>query len=331
MRRREFIALVGGVVAWPAVARGQQPARAALIGYMSIGPEDEWRPSFGYFGAFVQELAKYGHVDGKNIRIEYRAAESVERLPAAAAALVALKVDVILAASTHGARAAQQATSTIPIVVPNMGDPVGDGLVASLAHPGGNITGTTFLGPELVPKRLELLKEAIPNASRFAVLSHAESFSEPTMRDMLTQTEVAARKHGVQLQRFEVRTVSELDDAFSAIHAARTDALIVFPSLMLFPARERIVDLAAKHRLPAMYISREFVQLGGFIAYGINFPNTYRRAAAYVDQILKGAKPADLPVEQPTKFELVINLKTAKALGLTIPASLLSHADEVIE
>jgi ABC-type uncharacterized transport system substrate-binding protein len=325
MRRREFIALVGGVVAWPAVARGQQPARVALIGYMSIGPEDEWRPSGGYFGVFVQELATYGRVEGKNIRIEYRAAESVERLPAVAAALVALKVDVILATSTPGARAARQATSTIPIVVPNMGDPIGDGLVASLAHPGGNITGTTFLGPELVPKRLELLKEAIPNASRFAVLSHAQSFSEPTMRDML------ARKHGVQLQRFEVRTVTELDDAFLAIHAARADALILFPSLMLFPARERIVDLAAKHRLPTMYISREFVQLGGFIAYGINFPNTFRRAAAYVDQILKGAKPADLPVEQPTKFELVINLKTAKALGLTIPPSLLSRADEVIE
>jgi putative ABC transport system substrate-binding protein len=163
------------------------------------------------------------------------------------------------------------------------------------------------------------------------VLQFSRTLSHSVMRDMLAQTEVAARKHGVQLQRFEVRTVTELDDAFLAIHAARADALILFPSLMLFPARERIVDLAAKHRLPTMYISREFVQLGGFIAYGINFPNTFRRAAAYVDQILKGAKPADLPVEQPTKFELVINLKTAKALGLTIPPSLLSRADEVID
>ena len=303
-----------------------------MIGYMTIGQAGERRPSADvYFEAFVQELAQYGRVEGKNIRIEFRANESVERMPAVAVELVALKVDIILAVSTPAARAAQQATSAIPIVVPNMGDPVNDGLVASLARPGGNITGSTFLGPELVPKRLELLKEAIPNASRFAVLLHTEAFSRLTMRDMLAQTEVAARTHGVQLQRLEVRSIDELDDAFSAIHAARADALIVFPSLMLFAARQLIVDLAGKHRLPTMSVSHEFVQLGGFISYGINFPNSFRRAATYVDQILKGAKPADLPVEQPTKFELAINLKTAKALGITVPPSLLARADEVIE
>jgi len=331
MRRREFIALVGGAVAWPLLARAQQPARVPVIGYMTMSLEGDPRLTGDFsFDAFVQELARYGRVRAKNIRIEYRA-ETIERMPAVAVELVALKVDIILAVSTPAARAAQQATSAIPIVVPNMGDPVNDGLVASLAHPGGNITGSTFLGPELVPKRLELLKEAIPNASRFAVLLHTEAFSGLTMRDMLAQTEVAARTHGVQLQRLEVRSIDELDHAFSAIHAARADAVIVFPSVMFSAARHLIVDLAEKHRLPTMSVGREFVQLGGFISYGINFPNSFRRAATYVDQILKGAKPADLPVEQPTRFELAINLKTAKTLGITVPPSLVARADEVIE
>ena len=309
----------------------QDGAPRPHYGLLSTG----YQPSIGHPAQRLSPqrfsaLARYGRVRGKNIRIEYRG-ETIERMPAVAVELVALKVDIILAVSTPAARAAQQATSAIPIVVPNMGDPVNDGLVASLAHPGGNITGSTFLGPELVPKRLELLKEAIPNASRFAVLLHTEAFSGLTMRDMLAQTEVAARAHGVQLQRLEVRSIDELDHAFSAIHAARADAVIVFPSVMLSAARQLIVDLAEKHRLPTMSVGREFVQLGGFISYGINFPNSFRRAATYVDQILKGAKPADLPVEQPTRFELAINLKTAKTLGITVPPSLVARADEVIE
>jgi len=228
-------------------------------------------------------------------------------------------------------RAAQQATTTIPIVAGAMGDPVGDGLVASLARPGGNITGLTFLGPELVPKRLGLLKEALPKVTRVAALWHPGAFGERTTRDMLKGTEAAARALGVQLQLVEVRGPDELDRAFSTMAKERADALIVFPSTMLFNERRRIVALAAKHRLPSMFNNRESVELGGLISYGASITDLIRRAATYVDKILKGAKPADLPVEQATKFEFVINLRTAKALGLTIPQSLLLRADELIQ
>ena len=271
-------------------------------------------------------------MEGQNIVVEYRAADGkIERLPGLASDLARLKVDLIVATGTPLARAAQQATTTIPIVSAVMGDPVGDGLVASLARPGGNITGLTFLGPELVPKRLELLKQAVPRVSRVAGLWHPGAFGERTNRDMLKETEAAARTLGVQLQLVAVRGPDELDGAFSTMTRARADALIVFPSTMLFSERRRIVDLAAKHRLPSMAMAREFVGLGGLIAYGASIPDLIRRGVTYVDKILKGAKPADLPVEQPTKFELVINLKTAKALGLTIPQSLLLRADEVIK
>jgi putative ABC transport system substrate-binding protein len=212
-----------------------------------------------------------------------------------------------------------------------MGDPVRDGLVASLARPGGNITGSTFLGPQLVPKRLELLKEAIPKVSRVAILWHPGAFGEHTTSDMLKETEAAAGALGVQLQLLGVRGPDEFDRAFSTMARDRADALLVFPSTMLFNERRRLVDLNAKHRLPAMYNGREFAELGGFMSYGASISDLNRRAATYVDEILKGAKPSDLPVEQPTKFELVINLKTAKALGLTIPPTLLTRADEVIE
>jgi ABC-type uncharacterized transport system substrate-binding protein len=271
-------------------------------------------------------------VEGQNILIEYRAADGrVERLAALAAELARLKVDVIVAVATPGGRAAQQATTTIPIVVVAMGDPVGDGLVASLARPGGNVTGSTFLGPELVPKRLELFKEALPSISRIAVLWHPGAFSERTMDDMLKETEATSRTLGMLLQRAEVRSAGDLDRAFSAMLKGRADALFVFPSTMLFGERRRIVAFAAKHRLPAMFNAREFVELGGLMGYGANLTDLNRRAAIYVDRILKGSKPGDLPVEQPTKFELVINLKTAKALGLTIPPSLLQRADQVLE
>ena len=282
--------------------------------------------------AFRQGLRERGYVEGQNIVVEYRAADGkIERLPGLASDLARLKVDLIVATGTPLARAAQQATTTIPIVSAVMGDPVGDGLVASLARPGGNITGLTFLGPELVPKRLELLKQAVPRVSRVAALWHPGAFGERTNRDMLKETEAAARTLGVQLQLVAVRGPDELDGAFSTMTRARADALIVFPSTMLFSERRRIVDLAAKHRLPSMAMAREFVELGGLIAYGASIPDLIRRGVTYVDKILKGAKPADLPVEQPTKFELVVNLKTAKALGLTIPQSLLLRADEVIK
>jgi putative ABC transport system substrate-binding protein len=212
-----------------------------------------------------------------------------------------------------------------------MGDPVADGLVASLARPGGNITGLTFLGPQLVVKRLELLKEALPRASRVAALWHPGAYAERTTRDMLKEAKAAAGTFGVQLQLVEVQGPDGLDRAFSTMTRDRAQTLLVFPSAMLFTERRRIVDLVVKHQLPTMFNAREYAELGGLMAYGANVADLFRRSATYVDRILKGAKPADLPVEQPTKFELVINLKTAKALGLTIPQSVLLRADQVIE
>ena len=330
MRRRQFITLIGGAAAWPLAARAQT-AKVARIGYLVTGALESPETRINR-DAFRQGINELGYVEGRNIVIEYRSADGkIERLPGLATELVGLKVDIIVALATPAGRAAQQATTTIPIVVTAMGDPVRDGLVASLARPGGNITGTTFLGPELVPKRLSFLRELLPTISRVAVLWHLGAFSEPTTREMLNEVAQAARTLGVQLQLVEVRSADEFDHAFTTMVRARAEALFQFPSTMLFNERRRIVDLAARHRLPAMFNAREFVQLGGLIAYGANLAELNRRAAAYVDKILKGAKPFDLPVEQPTKFELFINLKTAKALGLEIPPTLLARADEVIE
>ena len=282
--------------------------------------------------AFRQALRERGYVEGQNIVIEYRsAAGKLERFPTLASELARLKVDLIVAANTPAARAARQATTVIPIVTPVMGDPLGDGLVASLARPGGNITGLTFLGPELVVKRLDLLKQALPRVSRVAAIWHPGAYAEHTTRTMLQEAEAGARTLGVQLQLVEVRGPDELDRAFSTMTRERAEAVFVFPSSILFNERRRIVDLAARHRLPAMYQAREFVELGGFIAYGASIPDLFRRSATHVDKILRGAKPADLPVERPTKFELALNLKTAKALGLTIPQSVLLQADQVME
>jgi len=331
MRRREFIRLAGSVaLGWPLAASAQQ-ARLPLIGYLGTGALGE-TPESGGPGpnAFRQGLREHGYVEGQNIAIEYRlAGGKMEQLPGLAAELVRLNVDIIFAVATPAARAARQATASIPIVAPNMGDPVADGLVASLARPGANITGSTFLGPELVPKRLELLKEAIPNASRVALLWHPGAYGERTARDMLTQAEAAARSQGLQVQLLEVHSAAEFDRAFATITQA--DALLIFPSVMLFVERGRIAKLAEKSPLPTISVGREFVELGGLISYGPSIYDLIRRAADYVDRILKGAKPADLPVEQPTKFELVINLRTARVLGLTIPPALLARADEVIE
>ena len=281
--------------------------------------------------AFRQGLRELGYVEGENILVEYRTADSrIERFADQASELVRLKVEIIVASNTPAARAAQQATDTIPIVVPVMGDPVRDRLVASLARPSGNITGLTFLGPELLPKRLALLKEALPTASRVVALWHPGAYGERTMSDMMKETEAAARTLGVQLRLVAVQDPDELERAFSTIAGERADALLVFPSPMLFVERRRIVDLAAKYRLPSMAMGREFAELGGLIAYGASIPGLFRRSATYVDKIIKGAKPADLPVEQPTKFDLVINVKAAQALGIDVPP-LLARADEVIE
>ena len=330
--RRAFIGtLAGGLFATPLAAEAQGARTVPRIGVLSVGTLGTPETERG-LDAFRQGLRELGYVQGQNILIEYRAADGkLERLPRLATELARLKVDVILATATPAARAAQKATTTIPIVASSMGDPVGDGLVANLARPGGNITGTTFLGPELVPKRLELLKEALPKVTRIAALLHPDAFGERTMRDMVKDTEAAARTLGVQLQLIEVRGPDEFDSAFSMMARQHADALIVFASVMLFSQRRPIVALAAKSRLPAMFNNRESVEIGGLISYGVSLTDSSRRAATFVDKILKGAKPADLPVEQPTKFELIINLKTAKALGLTMPPSLLQRADEVIQ
>jgi putative ABC transport system substrate-binding protein len=280
--------------------------------------------------AFQQGLRALGYVEGQNMVIEYRYAEGkVERLPELAVELVQLQVEVIVAGGSSAIRAAQQATRTIPIVMGGTADAVAAGFVASLARPGGNITGLHDLGGEISGKRLELLKETVPQNARIAVLANpASPHYEPRMHTLT----VAAQALGVHLHVVELRRADELDSAFAAMIQAGADALIVLEDSLLLPGlRGRTVDLAAKHRLPAMYDRRQVVEAGGLMSYGPPIPENYRRAAVYVDKILKGAKPADLPVEQPTKFELVINLKTAEALGRTIPPTLLFQADEVIK
>jgi putative ABC transport system substrate-binding protein len=332
MDRRTFLAGTGAVLlAAPLAAEAQALKKVPRIGWLLTGsleaPEVQ-----AVLDTFRQGLRERGYVEGQDIVIEYRPAEGkVERFPALAAELVQLKVDVIVAGTAAAARAARQATTTIPIVAPTMGDPVGEEFAASLSRPGGNITGLTFLGPELVPKRLELLKEALSKLSRVAALWNPGALSEGTTKDMLSRTEAAARKLGVHLQLEAVRGPDDLDRAFSTFTRQRAHAFLMFPSAMFFNERRRVVGFARRHRLPSVYAGREFVELGGLISYGASIPDLFRRAATYVDKILKGAKPGDLPVEQPTKFELVINLKAARALGLTIPPSLLQRADEIIQ
>ena len=331
MRRRHFITALLGAALCPIAARAQQSKKVARIGFLATGSLEspEQRP---ILNAFYQGLREHGYIDGQNVLIEVRAADSkIERFPALASELVGLNLDVIVAANSVAGRAVKQATTTTPIVVPVMGDPVGDGLVASLARPGGNITGLTFLGPQLVPKRLALLKEALPTVFRVAALWHPGAYGARTINDMMNEAGGAAQTLGLQLRLIGVREPDELDKAFSAIADERADAIMVFPSPMLFAERKRIVDLAAKLRLPLISMGKEFVQLGGLMSYGADIIDSFRLSGNYVDKILKGAKPADLPVEQPTKFELFINLKTAKALGVEISAPLLSRADEVIE
>ena len=330
MNRRAFVgALVGGVLSAPLAAEVQQAAKVPRIGYLAtnLAALPHLRE------AFLQGLRDLGYVEGRNVVIEYRDAEAKsERLPALAAELVALKVDVIVAAAgTLVALAAKQATRTLPIVFIGAGDPVTSGLVTSLARPGGNVTGLSLLFPELVGKCLEQLTQAVPGVSRVAVLWQPGAVGERTEKDILKAADVAGRALGVRLQFVEARGPADVDRAFSDMTRARAGALTVLTTSMFFGERRRLVDLAAKNRLPAVYPSREYVDAGGLMAYGSNLADLFRRAATYVDKILKGAKPGDLPVEQPTKFELVINLKTAKALGLTIPQSLLMRADEVIQ
>ena len=323
-----WLAVVLNLTLAPLAAEAQQAGQAARIGYLAAN----LTVSPHMTEAFRQGLRDLGYVDGRSVVIEYRDAEGkYDRLPARAAELVALKVDVIVAADTPAALAAKQATRTLPIVFIGAGDPVTIGLVTSLARPGGNVTGLSLLAPELVGKRLELLKQAVPGVGRVAALWQPGFVGERTEKDMLKEVEVTARALGVRLQFVEARGPADFDRAFSDMTRARADALTVLGSAMFANERRRVVDLAAKNRLPGVYGFREYVDAGGLMAYGPNVADLFQRAATYADKILKGAKPGDLPVEQPTKFELVLNLKTAKALGLTIPQSVLVRADQVIE
>jgi putative ABC transport system substrate-binding protein len=332
MRRREFLAVAAATVAWPRAAHVQQAIRMPRIGLLYPGRSDETDPSRDTLNALVTRLGELGYIEGQNIAIERRFAEAnSDRLRDGASGLVGRAVDVIVALSTTAARAARQATGTIPIVGIGMADPVADELVASLARPGGNVTGTSFLGPELVAKRLQLLREVVPQLSRVAVLWHPHAYSERTMSGMRNEIEGAARTLGVQLQFVPVAGPDEIPGAFTAAARERAQAVIMFPSPMLFGAYHGIASLAANARLPAMFAAREGVDAGGLMSYGVNLQDLSRQTAIYVDKILKGAKPAELPVEQPTKFELVINLTAAKRLGLTISRDFQLLADAVVE
>jgi putative ABC transport system substrate-binding protein len=330
MKRREFITLVGGAAAaWPLAARGQR-GRMPRIGLLAPGRSVGADASLATLNSVVTGLRELGYVEGQNIAIERGFGEAnVDRLREVAAELVGHALDVIVALSTTAARPLKQATSVIPVVVVGMADPIEDELVASLARPGGNVTGTTFLGPELVAKRLQLLSEVVPQHSRVAVLWHPHAYSDRTMAGMLKEAEHAAEILGMQLQFLAAASPDEIQGAFSLMTSA--DALSVFPSPILFAAYGRIASIAADKKLPAIYAAREGAEAGGLMSYGANLPDLARQTALYVDKILKGANPADLPVQQPTKFELVINLKAARALGLTITRDFLLIADEVIE
>jgi len=331
MDRREFIGTVaGGLLAAPLAAEAQQADKMARIGYLAFNlaaGDPRIRE------AFLQGLRDLGYVEGRNLLIEYRdAAGKTDRFPALAAELVALKVDVIVAGGgTLAALAAKQATTTLPIVFAGVGNPVAEGLVTSLARPGGNVTGLSLVQQELVGKSLELLKQAVPEVSRVALLLKPDAMPDRAKKDRLNAADVAARALGVRLQVVEARGPEDFDRAFSDMTRARAGALAVLATPVFDSERRRLVDLAAKNRLPTVYSYRPYVEAGGLMSYGPDLADSFRRAATYVDKILKGAKPADLPIEQPTKFELVINLKTAKTLGLTIPQSLLLRADEIIQ
>lgn len=330
MRRREFTTLLGGAMSWPLAARSQQAASLRRIGCLLFSTKS--RVGHRYLEAFRQGLRELGHVEGQNIALEYRSAEGrIERFPVLADELVRLNVDVIAALSNGATHSARRATHTIPIVCFNLGDPVGEGLVASLARPGGNVTGFSIFGTELVPKALTLLNETVPKASRIAGLWSPGSLTNRTAEEMLQSAQATARTLAIELRLVRAQYPDDLDDAFSTMALEHAQALLVLPSPLSNAEGPRIVALAMRHRLPSMGWTREFAEAGGLMAYGSNIADNWRRGAAYVDKILKGAKPAELPIQQATKFELVVNLKTANALTLSIPDSVLARADEVIE
>ena len=325
MRRREFITLVCGAAAWPLVARAQQPQKKATIGYLDIGPASL---RLDRVEALRAGLGDLGYVEGKNIAIEFRWAERVDQLPELAADLVRNNVDVIFAPSSTMVEPTRRATRTIPIVFATHADPVGLGHVASLAKPGGNITGLSMLLTDLVAKELEILTQVVPQARRIAVLYNPKT---PSHAPAIEAVEAAGQRLSLQLVMVQAQTIEDFDGAFALMARERAEALMVVVSPLFIAHREPLAELCLKHRLPAMFGSKEGVQAGGLMSYAADLIDLQRRAAIYIDKILKGTKPDQLPVEQASKYEMVINLKTAKAIGLTVPASVLARADEVIE
>ena len=327
-RRRLIVALGAGGLAAPFSSFAQQQGKVWRVGFLSSRHVD-FLDTDNYYGPFRQGMSELGYTDGKNLVIDWRFTDGKsERLPELAAELINLKVNVIVAAGSSATSAAQRATNSIPIVMATVPDPVGSGFVKSLAHPGGNITGLSNLGSELGVKHFEMLLGVVPKLSRLAVLVNP---TNPSHAAFLKQIQVAAPRTGVTILSLNAGTPLEIENAFSQISRQKYGAVIVAPDTFFIQQRRQTAELAAKHRLPTISGIREYAEVGGLMSYGSNIGDQYRRAATYVDKILKGSKPAELPVEQPTKFELVINGKTAKALGLTIPQSLLVMADKVIE
>jgi putative ABC transport system substrate-binding protein len=326
VRRREFIGLLGGAMAWPLAARAQQQTKIARIGYLGFGTAAGYAPRVEALRTGLRDL---GYVEGKNIVIEFRFADRIEHLQEQAAELARSGVNIIFATSSTEVEPARQATKTIPIVFATHADPVSVGHVASLARPGGNMTGLADLPPDLATKRLGIFKEALPHATRFGVLWSATA---PSHRPVLEAIEPASHKLGLQLHKLSVAAGEEFEGALATMARERDNGVFVLGSaLTTRDHRVLLAELALKHRLPTVFGNRENVVTGGLMSYGPDHPYLTRRAATYIDKILKGAKPADLPVEQASQYQLVINLKTAKALGLTVPPGLLARADEVIE
>jgi putative ABC transport system substrate-binding protein len=321
MRRRDFITLLGGAAAWPLAARAQQRERMRRIGFLRVG-----EPPVSFIDGFRRGLRELGFIEGQHFIIEYGLTQSAAEMPAAAAELVRRKVDIIVASGTPSAFPARDAAGQIPVVFVGTFDPVATGLVASLAKPGGSITGATSISGDVIAKRLQMMKELLPKLTRIAILVRESS---PTAAQYVLESETAARNLGIDLQIENERTPDDLDRIFVAVQGSR--ALVVADDAEFTAYRAQIAELAFRHQLPIISGLRELVEAGGLMAYGASFGELYRRAGSHVYKILQGANPADLPVEQPTKFEFVLNMRTAKALGLTIPASLLALADEVIE
>jgi ABC-type uncharacterized transport system substrate-binding protein len=327
MKRREFMTLVGGAAAaWPLSARAQQPAKLPRIGFLGLAPASTFATRVDALRAGLRDL---GYVEGKNIVIEFKWAQTVDELPNLAADFVGARVDIIFAPVSTFVAPARSATSTIPIVFASHADPIGLGHVASLARPGGNITGLSMLLTELAVKELEILKEAVPQAFRFGVIWNPTT---PSHVPALTAVESAGKTLGIELHQFPMRTIEDSEEVFAVMTQAQVGGFLVLASPASYTERgARLAQLALKHRLPGMFGFEENAQAGGLMSYSADIIDLYRRSATYIDKILKGANPAELPVEQASKYKLVINLKTAKALGLEVPATMLARADEVIE